>query len=176
MNKLTKYDVADILLVCFCISYLPTIVMMFSFQATMLLQESVFRETISSQLLPTLLFQFGCCTVGVFLLYLLIVKRAPLIRKIFPESETKEIIVSEGLMLLVQYNFWIRLGGFVMILKEGVKLIQGISTEIIRSQMDDRAFSFVIPFSQPFIGVVLALLIIWKADWIADKLASIGTR
>lgn len=79
-------------------------------------------------------------------------------------------------MLLTQYNFWIRLGGFVIILKEGVRLMQGICVEIIRSQMDERAFSLVVPFSQPFIGVVLALLIIWKADWIAAKLISIGSH
>ena len=176
MNKITKYDVADILVVCFCISYVPTIVMMFSFQATSLLQESTYLETISSQLLLTLLFQFGCCCVGVFLLYLLIVRRAPLIRKIFPESETKEITIPEGLSLLTQYNFWIRLSGITMILREGIRLIQGASMEIARSQMDEHAFSFIIPISQPFVGVVLALLIIWKADGIAAKLTSIGNR
>ena len=173
MTKLTKYDVVDILLVCLSVSYIPMVLILFCMQMAMLVQDTGGRVFTDGMFLTILLFQFGYYFAGCIILYFLILKRAPIIKKLFPESESKEIIIPDGLVILTQYSFWIRLAGILILLSEGVGLIRGVSAEVIRSQMEERMLNLFAPGVQAFIGIGLGLLIIWKADWIAEKVNSI---
>lgn len=107
-------------------------------------------------------------------MYFLILKRTPTIRRLFPESETKEIVIPDGLVILTQYSFWIRLAGIMMILREIKNLIQWMTAEFVKSQLEAYAHNLYAPVFQALVGVGLAVLIIWKADWIAEKVNRIA--
>lgn len=171
--KVTKYDIADLLLVCLCVSYIPMVFIMFFMQAAMMAQEIPHRAFTDGTFFTIAFFQFGYYFVACIVLYFLIIKRKPIIKMLFRESETKELSIPDGLTILVHYSFWIRLSGIMMMLREGTNLIKWITSEVLFSQIEERQTHLFATNFKSAIGIGLGLLIIWKADWIAEKVKQI---
>ena len=171
--KVTKYDIADVLLVCLCVSYIPMVFVMFFMQIGIVMQDMTDLNFADGRFLIMVSFQSGYLFVVCAIMYFLILKRKPIINFFFRESESKELTIPDGLTILIQYSFWIRLSGILMMLREGTNLIQWISAEFMKSQMDERQMNFLSLTLQAFVGIIVGLLVIWKADWIAEQVKRI---
>ena len=167
--KVTKYDIADVLLVCLCVSYIPMVFVLFCMQVAMMVQEMPHLVFTDGIFLTIVFFQFGYYFIACIVLYFLILKRKPIIKLFFRESEAKELTIPDGLTILIHYSFWIRLSGILMMLREGTNLIKWVTSEVFLSQIEERQTHLFATNFQSFVGVGLGLLIIWKADWIAEK-------
>ena len=78
--------------------------------------------------------------------------------------------------VLTSYAFWIRLFGIFEFLSYGVHLIGRVATSVLLAAHASAGWQFsdsqsllraIVP---ELVGVILAAAIIWKADWIADRL------
>jgi len=138
-------------------------------QVGIMIQEMPHFPFTDGLFLSFLTFQFGYLFIVCVIVYFLMVKRKPVIKLFFRESESKELTIPDGLTILIQYSFWIRLTGIMMMLGDGTKLIQWISAEFLQSQMYERQMNFLSPILQSLVGIIVCLWVVWKADWIASK-------
>ncbi len=174
MEKFTKADLIDILLVCVLLAHVPYVLTLFFWQLFALatpLEMTHWRE-----LLPVLLVQFSYLMIIAALFYLLLFKRPLMIRTLFPGSKRTEIIFSNELVLLTRYGFWIRLIGIWILLRNGVSLANTVGNTLIQSLFDQPAHISYTYSGQYLPGITAAVAILWKADWIADTLMRVSGR
>ena len=168
MKKLTKYDVADLVLVFVAIRFLFTLVAVIASMSVSFWQKDDYytcrTASIAARLVyPLLLFGIN---------YILFFKRSALIRMIFPHSEEIEVNLTDGLTILTQYSFWIRVLGIITLLRAGVDLFSDLATALVATTV---GYSSWMPLSTKLVSVILAFWVLWKADWIAEKVQRIGS-
>jgi hypothetical protein len=84
-------------------------------------------------------------------------------------------LIPEGLSVLTSYTFWVRLYGLYTFLSSGIALLgdfvsgYGMEREAILS-------SYALLKTGPdLVATCLALLLIWRADWVAVGLEHLGS-
>lgn len=171
MKKLTKYDVADLVLVYVALTFLLTLA------ASLVAIGSSFgiRENEYTNRDATIMAQFVYFAALCVINYILFCKRSALIRLIFPHSEETEIELGDGLTALTRYSFWIRLQAIISLLAFALQFFRHLaSVALSKRPFDIESYEWM----QVIIGIALimaCLLILRKADWIADKLKNLGS-
>ena|ERR1035437_6619603 len=169
--QVTKRDIADIVLVWILSSVLLSLLMGIAMLASYMGTARGPTEFTHQ----VMVFGFAALQVFVLLLlgYVLLFKRAAILSFLFPDAQEKEIAVPAGLEVLASYAFWIRLFGIFEFLSLGVQFIGHLATSAAMEWpfLESRS---LIRTGPELVGVILAAAIIWKADWIAEKLQKIG--
>jgi uncharacterized membrane protein len=170
---MTKRDIADIVLVWMAVSFilvLLTSILTLGSIIGMPDEQSKFMTTSVA-----LVFQVLHLLAVAFLIYILLFKRNLVLNIVFPDAEGKEVSVSDGLTALTSYVFWIRLLGIFTLLSSGIgffaDLVSGLAMNrqfVIDSFWKVKTFPHIV-------SAILAFVVIWKADWIANRLERIGS-
>ena len=168
MKKLTKYDVADLVLVFVAVRFLFSLVSSIASASVFLWMKGGNYANQNTPAAVHLVYPLLLCIVN----YILFFKRPALIRTIFPHSEEVEINLTDGLTILTQYSFWIRLTGIVILLHSGIDLFSSLATSLGLTAVGNHSWQYIVP---KLVSTILALWVLWKADWIAEKVKSIGT-
>ena len=120
-------------------------------------------------------FQLAQILALLLLNYVLLFKRSLILDLVFPDGRQKEVAVPVGLAALTSYAFWIRLLGIVTFLNSGIALLGHLVTDLaVKRQFAFGGFWIVQSGSQ-LVSALVALGVIWKADWIAEKLRKFGS-
>ena len=102
--------------------------------------------------------------------YVLLFKRTVILSLVFPDGGDREVSIPSGLSAIASYAFWIRLLGIFTFLSSGTRFLGRLSMDIAdTSQFVAQAF-WMHRSGEHLVSTVLAAVVIWKADWIADKL------
>ena len=166
--KMTKRDVADIALVWMAVGFVMAFVQaLITIGSYIGMTDEVMRFTDRG---TAITFQIITLLVLTYVNYMLIFKRGLLLAIIFPRAEETEVAVPEGLTVLTSYAFWIRLLGIFTLLQSGIKFFGRLSMDIATDKQFVSKTFWMHSSGALFISTVLAALVIWKADWIADKL------
>ena len=171
MKKLTKYDIADLVLFYVAMTFFLTLVgSIVAVGSTFGMKDNEYVNR--NPMIVIHLFYFSAlCVIN----YILFFKRPVLIRLIFPRSGESEVELTGGLMLLTQYGFWIRLLAIMTLLDSFIQFVSHFATELVNAR-PFRINSFAsMQTVTDCISFLLALLVLWKADWIAEKVKSIGS-
>lgn len=170
---MTKRDVADIVLVWMAVSLFMSLL-----TSIMTLGAWVGMTDLSKQYEEKsvgVTFQILQIVALLFLNYVLLFKRSFLLSRVFPDGKAKEVSVPEGLSVLISYAFWIRLLGIFTFLSSGIKFIGRLGMDVA-AQWQFLAPRFWMHNSgAELASAVLAAIVIWKADWIAEKLGRLGS-
>ena len=171
--NMTKRDIADIVLVWMAVSFILTLL-----TSIVTLGSIIGMPDEQSKFITTsvaVIFQVLHLLVVAFLIYILLFKRNFVLNIVFPDADVKELSVSEGLTALTSYVFWIRLLGIFTLLSSGIgffaDLVSGLAMHrqfVIDSFWKVQTFPHIV-------SAILALIVIWKADWIASRLERIGS-
>jgi hypothetical protein len=107
--------------------------------------------------------------------YLLLFKRSAVLSFLFPDAQEKEVSIPSGMESLASYGFWIRLFGIFLFLSYGIKFFGSLTAVVTMDWQFNAGARFWAMTSGPMLlSAILAAGIIWKADWIAEKLQKIG--
>jgi hypothetical protein len=114
--------------------------------------------------------------VLLLLIYVLLFKRTQILSLVFPDADVKQISVSSELHALTSYAFWIRLFGIYLLLTHGISFLSNLATNAAFYPHVDEARYWIKGAGSGLISAVLAALVVWKADWIAEKLGKMVAR
>jgi hypothetical protein len=165
--QMTKRDIADIVLVWILFSVILMLLMAIAVEASFI--NMAVDPTTSIHTAIFLGFEALRVLLLLLLSYALLFKRPAVLSFLFPDAREKEIAVPAGLEVLGSLAFWIRLFGIFKFLSYGVQFIGHFGTSAVMEWqfLDLRSFRTCVP---NLVGAVLAAAIVWKADWIAEKL------
>ena len=110
-----------------------------------------------------------------FLNYILLFKRAPILSLVFPDGKDKELSVPSGLVTLTSYAFWIRLFGIFTFLTSGIHFLGRFTMNVALKRAFVAASFWKYDAGAELVSALLAIIVIWKADWIAAKLERLGS-
>ena len=170
--QMTKRDIADIVLVWMVFSTLFHFLMGIA-QFLALVVAPGLRE--STQLMAITGFEALYVLIVLLLCYIVLFKRAAILSFLFPDAREKELSIPFGMDSLASYAFWLRLFSIYICVSSGTSFFGHlVAGAAVGGQFG--AERFLIRTSMPtLVSAVLAGLIVWKADWIAEKLQKIGT-
>ncbi len=166
--KMTKRDIADIVLVWMGLSLFLALLASFVTLGTIIGMPDEHSQFMSKSVATT--FQIITLVVLIGVNYVIFFKRSVVLNLVFPNSEEKDASVPESLSALGSYAFWIRLLGIYTFLTSGTKFFSQIVTELAAKRQFEIGAFWMIKSGTQLVSALLALLIIWKADWIASKL------
>lgn len=170
MKPFTKYDVADLVLVCTGIVFLLKLIDLIVAVGFVLGMESSPNLGVARQV--------SMMTVNAIILvvlnYALFFKRPLLIRLLFPGSGDSTVEFSEGLTVLTQFSFWVRLLGVITFLWHGVSFFSIFIANFAAGGQFTSWGNWWMQGGSQSIATVAGLLIIWEADWISDRLERFG--
>ncbi|MDD5679443.1 MAG: hypothetical protein PHW60_15855 [Kiritimatiellae bacterium] len=81
---------------------------------------------------------------------------------------------NKGLAALISYGFWIRLIGVFTFLSS-VNFFYQRAMELAGKHQFELGAFWMVRYGQELLAAIVALLIIWKADWIAEILGRLGS-
>jgi hypothetical protein len=175
--QMTKRDVADIALLWILSSVLLSLLMS---MASIAIVASYIGWTKGPNGVPEQAVVLGFVALQILVLllfaYVLLFKRAAILSFLFPDGNEKEIAVPAGMESLASYGFWIRLLGIFKFLSSGVELVSSVAFVVAVEwppRFEPRQF---LNCSPTLVGVILSAAIIWKADWIAEKLEKLKAK
>ena len=170
---MTKRDVADIVLVWMAITFiLAFFASILSLGVYLGMTDEAMKYT---ERWTSILFQTLHCLLLLFVNYVLIFKRALILNLVFPVTCEKTLSIPDGLDVLASYGFWIRLIGIFTFLTSATNFFSQLAIELaVKRRIDHGAF-WMIRSGQELLAVIVALFIIWKADWIAETLGKLGS-
>ena len=170
--KMTKSDAADLVLAVlgfvFLFAFLDSMVRLTAL-LTLPEQARAFTNVpaaVTAQVIHACILLVIC--------FLLLVKRAPLVKALFPGAGGTAVELTEGLNALARYGFWIRLLGAVIFLYSLIGFIGQLVWDLgYKSliQVSGEWFRHSVP---KLVTAVLALLIAWQADAIGRTLEKLG--
>ncbi len=172
--QMTKRDITDIALVWILSSVLLNLLMSIAMLASYMGTATIGLSF--SNLAMFLGFEVLQVLVLLLLGYVLLFKRTAILSFLCADGREKEIVVPAGLEVLTSYVFWIRLFGVFKFLSFGVQFIGHLATSAVLAANAPMEWQFsdsrsLMRTSGPeLVGVILAAAIVWKADWIAEKL------
>ena len=169
--NITKRDIADIALVWMGLSLLLALLTSFVTLGTIIGMTDEQSQFMTKSVATT--FQSLHLIVLIGVNYVIFFKRAIILNLVFPNSEQKEASVPESLSALGSYAFWIRLLGIFTFLTSGTRFFSQMVMELATKRQFQFGSFWMIKSGTQLVSAVLALLIIWKADWISDKLGKI---
>jgi hypothetical protein len=159
MKNMTKRDIADIVLVVvgfiFILRFLQSFVHI----------EGILSTPNSEHFNRSLMFQ----------LYLInLFKRDKIINLIFPQADGIKITMGKEFAKFSEYTFWIKLVGIIQFLFSCTKFVANLVTAIpVRGEWIS-SFFWWNRAGPEIISAILAIMVIWKAEWIAKFIEKIG--
>jgi hypothetical protein len=170
VKNMTKRDVADIVLAVigfiFILRFLYLIVYIGGILSTP--DSEYFNRILTLQLhLASLLILF-------IVSYLLLFKRDRTISLIFPQADKIKLAMGKEFVNFSRYVFWIKLVGITKFLFSGIQFVAGLASSI--SVKGDRIISHFWWYKSgpELFSAILAIIVIWKAEWIARFIEEIG--
>ena len=109
-----------------------------------------------------------------FLNYLLLFKRSLLLTLIVPDGKERELSIPPALAVLASYTFWIRLLGIFTFLSSTIRFLSRLATDLAEKRAFDAGSFWMYNTGTDLVSAVLASLVVWKAEWIADKIGRMG--
>lgn len=171
--NMTKRDIADIVLVWMAVSFILTLLTSIVTLGAILGMPDEQSKFITTSV--AVIFQVLHLLVVAFLIYILLFKRNFVLNIVFPDADVKELSFSEGLTALTSYVFWIRLLGIFTLLSSGIGFVADLVSGLaMHRQFVIDSFWKVQTFPH-IVSAILALIVIWKADWIGNRLGRIGS-
>jgi hypothetical protein len=179
---MTKRDIADIMLVGmifwllfqFLIGVISIVVSLGMPQSMELRNAGPFNAAYVNMGAATA-FNAVYVLVVLALSYILVFKRLAILSFLFPDGQEKEFSVPSGMESLASYGFWIRLFGIFLFLSYGIKFFGSLTADVAMDWQFNAGVRLWAMTSGPMLlSTILAGVIVWKADWIAEKLQKIG--
>lgn len=171
MTNMTKRDIADIVLV------LVGLGLIFSFLSAFLSLGGIlsFKDNEffnKSVAVPLHLLYLLALLAGS---WLLLIKRKIILNLLFPSANKVTIALEGEALEIIKYTFWIKLFGIITCLASAIKFISRL-VSAIPSRGEYIVGGFWWHQSGPeLISAILAIIVIWKADWIAGIFNKIGS-
>ncbi len=111
------------------------------------------------------------CVMAAFF-WLLLFKRHIVLNRLFPDSDEKTLELSDhSVTQLTDYSFWVTLFGLFTGIHSGIKLVPGLVRRVNTSQGICVYFQTIWKYhGTDILSVIVAVLVIWKANRIADML------
>ena len=182
--KVTKRDIADISLVWIAFNFIPYLFnyaiyalffLFFLFKPSP--SASVFTSPAENKWfqLSSSLGQF--CIMAAFFWFLLF-KRHIILNRLFPDSETKTLdLHDDSAVKLTDYSFWITIFCLFTAIQSGIKFISGTLRCIDTDKSIGEFFQNMWKYnSMHILAVVLAVVVIWKANSFSSMLCRKNKR
>jgi hypothetical protein len=183
--SITKRDIADISLVGIALHYVPYL---FSYamhaisaiceflrpEAEVVPSYQGFTYTTVFPRGPSVFLCVGeFCVMAAFFWFLLF-KRHIVLNRLFPGSDEKSLeLPDHSVTQLTDYSFWVTLFGLFTGIHSGIKLVPGLLRWVNTSQGIGVYFQTIWKYhGTDILSVIVAVLVIWKANRIADMLRS----
>lgn len=171
--NMTKRDVADIVLVWMAVSFLMTLLHgIVNLGVLIGMTDEASKFTDKS---VAVVFQFLHILVLVFLVYILLFKRSLVLSLIVPDGREKSVSIPSGLSVLASYPFWIRLFGIFIFLTQGISFFSHLVMDAASHQRFFTGSYWMLQSGTALVAAMLALVVVWKADWLAAKLERLGS-
>ena len=177
--KVTKRDIADISLVWIAFHFIPYLFNYAIYALVHLVQpkppDSLFTHPAESKWFGFFSSIGQFCVVAAFFWFLLF-KRHIILNRLFPDSETKTLdLHDDSAVKLTDYSFWITIFGLFTAIQSGIKFISGTLRCIDKSigEFFQNMWKYN---SMNILAVVLAVVVIWKANSIATMLNHMKTQ
>lgn len=175
--QMTKRDIADIALVWILASVLISLLTQMAMLASYLGAKVALSHLVD--LAEFLGFEGLLLIVLLLLSYVLLFRRAMVLSFLFPNAQEKEIAIPTGLESLASFAFWVRLFGTFEFLSYGIQLVGrfAMAAAVATDSSDGWQLSspcVVNAIVLPLTGLIVSAAIIWKADWLAEKLTRLG--
>lgn len=166
--NMTKRDVADIVLVFIAVSFIMSLITSI---VTLGIYIGMTQEALQYMNKSTAIgFQVIQIVVLLLLNYVLLFKRSRLLIILFPDGKDKELSIPSGLESLTHYVFWIRIFGFFTFLSSGVHFFSRLASDVSSNPKFVTSFFWVHSSGAELISSVMGLFIIYKAEWIVQKI------
>ena len=107
--------------------------------------------------------------------YILLFRRRWILSLIVPDGSEKEVAIPAGLSVLASYGFWIRLLGIFILLSSSIRFLARLAMDLAAEPKFTVRPSWIFGSGTELVSAVLAAIVVWKADWIADKLGKLGS-
>ena len=113
------------------------------------------------------------CVMAAFFWFLLF-KRHIVLNRLFPDSDEKTLELSDhSVTQLTDYSFWVTLFGLFTGIQSGIKLVSGLLRWVTTSQKMGMYFQNILKYhGADILSVIVSVLVIWKANRIAEMLKS----
>jgi len=174
MMTMTKRDIADIVLVGMGVKLLGDAIHIIALDVGFYTRTPQTAENITSKFIdvPSQVLHIALL---LFVIYLLLFGRKRILSLIVPDGPEKEVTIPAGLAVLASYAFWIRLLGIFTFLSSGIRLVGDFAMSIgIYPKLADLRYWFV-NSAWNITSTILGAVVIWKADWLAEKLGKKGS-
>jgi len=166
--SMTKRDIADIVLVWMAVSFvLALLKSILTLGAFLGMTDEAMQYTAKT---TAVTFQVIHLLFLVFLNYFLLFKRSLVLSIVFPDGREKELSMPAGLAALASYSFWVRLFGISIFLTSSIAFLGRLVTDLASNRRLVGDPIWIMQSGSQLVSAILAVLVIWKADWIAEKL------
>jgi len=171
--NITKRDIADIVLVWMAISFLLALLTSIVTLGTWIgMTDEANKFTDKS---VAMVFQLLHILVLLFLNYILLFKRSFILSLIVPDGKEKNVSIPPELNVLASYAFWIRLLGIFTFLTSGIDFFSHMVMDVATHQKFITGTYWMLQSGTALVSAILAIVVIWKADWIAKILGKLGS-
>ncbi len=171
--NMTKRDIADIVLVWMAMSFVLALVTgIVTLGAYIGMPDEASKYTDKWTAVG---FEVLYIWVLAFLCYILLFKRSPILSLIVPDGTAKELSIPASLAVLTSYAFWVRLFGLFTFLSAGIRCFSRLSMDVARNPEFAGPRSWMISSGVEGVSAILGIVVMWKADWIAGRVAGIGS-
>ena len=178
--NITKRDIADVSLVGIAFHFVPYL---FGYAIYAIYDLCVFlrpaREIPGYQNVTTGLGKGMFIGVGQFcvmaaIFWFLLFKRHVVLNRLFPSSDEKTLeLPDHSVTQLTDYSFWVTLFGLFTGIQSGIKLVSGLLRWVNTSQGIGVYFQSIWKYhGTDILSVIVAVLVIWKANRISEMLRS----
>jgi uncharacterized membrane protein len=166
MNIMTKRDVADLILLWMALTLFMALLAAFvTFGAFIGMKENEYTDKTIA-----ICFQSIHFVILIFINYMLFLKREWILNVVLSKASSVEINIPEGIMALSSYAFWIRLFGIFTFLTSSIAFFSHLVMDISTNRRFAPGTFWMMQSGAALVAALLALLVIWKSDWIAHKL------
>ncbi len=169
--NMTKRDIADIILVWMAITFI--IALLTSLVAVGAIIGMPKNEYATKSV--AIIFQIIHFAALLCLNYVLLFKRSWILDAIFPNAQETEISIPAGLTSLISYGFWIRLIGIFTFLTSGIDFFSRLVMDLATHRKFVTGTYWMLQSGTALVSAILAVIVIWKADWIAQQVGKIGS-
>jgi hypothetical protein len=172
--NMSKRDIGDIVLVWMAVSFLMSLVTSIYTLGTLVGMsgeaEQYFEKSVA---VPFKIFEI---IVLLFVNYVLLFKRSLILSLVFPDGKEKKILIPSDLTVLTFYAFWIRLLGIFTFLSSSIRFIGRLAMDMSANLPYITRSSWIYRSGvDELVSAILAAFVIWKADWIAERIKKIGS-
>ncbi|MCA1808070.1 MAG: hypothetical protein ABR497_01535 [Kiritimatiellia bacterium] len=170
--NITKRDIADIVLLWMALSFLLALLTsLVTLGAYIGMTDEVNKYTDRA---TAVIFQLLHVAALLLLNYVILFKRSFILSLVVPVGSDNHVDIPPGLTVLASYAFWIRLLGIFTFLSSGIGFVSRLAADFaVKREFIARSFWMYNTGAQ-LVSTVLAGVVIWKADWIAQKIERIG--